>query len=247
MRRLVIGDIHGQFERMQEVLKLSSFDPEKDMLFPLGDFCDRGPKPIEVLNYIYSLPNCFPVLGNHDVYLMEYLTHTIPSFRLTSWISKNNGGWSTLRKVDDESYEWKRKVANRLLSTPFVRKVDDNIIVHGGISRELMENHTPEYFINKTRNDISDKEYLDYDEIVWDRSLIYESMEKEELSLPWKERIILGHTPILSNEKKPYISSKVIDVDTGSFVPMGSITVMDIDTLQYWQSTLPVEPVSEVV
>ena len=36
MRRLVIGDIHGQFERMLEVLKLSSFDPEKDMLFPLG-------------------------------------------------------------------------------------------------------------------------------------------------------------------------------------------------------------------
>ena len=106
MRRLIIGDIHGQYNRMIEVLNCAHFNPEEDELYPLGDFCDRGPKPVEVLDYIYSLPHCYPVLGNHDVYLMEYLTHTIPVFRLNSWITKNNGGWNTLKTVDNQSYEW---------------------------------------------------------------------------------------------------------------------------------------------
>ena len=245
MRRLIIGDIHGQYNRMIEVLNCAHFNPEEDELYPLGDFCDRGPKPVEVLDYIYSLPHCYPVLGNHDVYLMEYLTHTIPVFRLNSWITKNNGGWNTLKTVDNQSYEWQKRVIDKLLSTPFVRRADDNIILHGGISIELMETYTPEDFIDKTRKDITDKEYMEiYDEIVWDRSLIKDSMEKGEIDLPWRYRFIVGHTPIRNNGRKPYISSSIIDVDTASFDPSGSITVMDIDTLEYWQSTLPVETVS---
>ena len=108
-----------------------------------------------------------------------------------------------------------------------------------------METYTPEDFIDKTRKDITDKEYMEiYDEIVWDRSLIKDSMEKGEIDLPWRYRFIVGHTPIRNNGRKPYISSSIIDVDTASFDPSGSITVMDIDTLEYWQSTLPVETVS---
>ena len=42
-------------------------------------------------------------------------------------------------------------------------------------------------------------------------------------------------------------STAIIDVDTASFDPSGSITVMDIDTLEYWQSTLPVETVSNIL
>ncbi|MCI7605795.1 MAG: fructose-bisphosphatase class III [Spirochaetales bacterium] len=171
MRRLIIGDIHGQYNRMIDALSRSHYNPEKDELYPLGDFCDRGPNPIKVLDYIYSLPNCHPVIGNHDLYLMEYLSHTIPSYRLDNWLRQRNGGLITLKDVDKQSIEWQQNVLNRLLSTPFVRMLDSNIIVHGGISIELMNNHTPIDFINKTSSDISKKEYTDvYDELVWDEA-----------------------------------------------------------------------------
>ena len=102
---------------------------------------------------------------------MEYLSHTIPSYRLDNWLRQRNGGLITLKEVDKQSIEWQQNVLNRLLSTPFVRMLDSNIIVHGGISIELMNNHTPIDFINKTSSDISKKEYTDvYDELVWDEA-----------------------------------------------------------------------------
>ena len=243
MRRLIIGDIHGQYNRMIDVLNRSHYDPDKDELYPVGDFCDRGPRPVEVLDFIYSLPNCHPVIGNHDLYLMEYLSHTIPSYRLDNWLRQRNGGWITLKEVDKQSIKWQNKVLDRLMSTPFVRMVDSNIIVHGGFSIEMMENHNPVYYTGKSSKDISKEEYINiFHEIAWDRTLIYSSKEeKEDLSIPWSNRFFLGHTPIINEDHKPYITSSIIDIDTGSFVSQGAITVIDVDTLEYWHSTVPVE------
>lgn len=96
MRRLIIGDIHGQYNRMIDVLNRSHYNHKKDELYPVGDFCDRGPNPIKVLDYIYSLPNCHTILGNPDLYLMEYLSHIIPSCRLDNWLRQRNDGLITL-------------------------------------------------------------------------------------------------------------------------------------------------------
>ena len=59
---------------MIDALSRSHYNPKKDELYPFGDFCDRVPNPIKVLGYIYSLPNCHPVIGNHDLYLICFLT-----------------------------------------------------------------------------------------------------------------------------------------------------------------------------
>lgn len=129
------------------------------------------------------------------------------------------------------------------MSTPFLRMVDSNIIANGGFSKEMMENHNPVYYTGKSSKDISKEEYINiFHEIAWDRTLIYSSKEeKEDLSIPWSNKFLLGHTPIINEDHKPYITSSIIDVDTSSFVSQGAITVIYVDTLEYWHSTVPVE------
>ena len=46
---------------------------ENDILFSTGDLADRGEESVSVLRFLLSLANFFPVLGNHDKYLLSYL------------------------------------------------------------------------------------------------------------------------------------------------------------------------------
>ncbi|MDT3389758.1 MAG: fructose-bisphosphatase class III [bacterium] len=72
-RNLVIGDIHAMYDRLVSVLSAAGFDPQEDTLYAVGDFCDRGPEPINVLDYLMGLPHFLPVVGNHDMWLYEFL------------------------------------------------------------------------------------------------------------------------------------------------------------------------------
>jgi bis(5'-nucleosyl)-tetraphosphatase (symmetrical) len=62
-----IGDVHGCYDELQELLKLVSFDSKKDELIFTGDILGRGPKPLQVIQFIRQLGNkAHCVLGNHD-------------------------------------------------------------------------------------------------------------------------------------------------------------------------------------
>ena len=41
-RLLVMGDVHGQFEKLQKVLSLCDYHPATDRLILLGDYVERG-------------------------------------------------------------------------------------------------------------------------------------------------------------------------------------------------------------
>ena len=72
-RRLVVGDIHGCMKQLEAVLSKSSFDPGRDTLHALGDFCDRGHENLAVIEFLMSLDGLVAVAGNHDMFLMDYL------------------------------------------------------------------------------------------------------------------------------------------------------------------------------
>lgn len=61
-----MSDIHGCFDDMIHMLKLVDFS-EKDTLILAGDYIDRGPKSIEMLQWIASAPdNVILLMGNHE-------------------------------------------------------------------------------------------------------------------------------------------------------------------------------------
>ena len=148
MRRLVIGDVHGEYNRMIDVLEKCGFDPKQDELYSTGNFCDRDPKPVEVLDYLYALPRFFPVVGNHDLWLLRYLQKRISYDDYRFWIDCNYGD-VTQRTVYAQSDEWKRAVIDRIESAPFVRRIDDTLIVHGGIGDYVRAQMDSERFIKR--------------------------------------------------------------------------------------------------
>ncbi|AUJ58707.1 symmetrical bis(5'-nucleosyl)-tetraphosphatase [Coxiella-like endosymbiont of Amblyomma americanum] len=70
MSTYVIGDVHGCFRELIELLDLVHFDSVKDRLYFVGDIVNRGPNSLEVLRFIKSLHTPIVVLGNHDLLLL---------------------------------------------------------------------------------------------------------------------------------------------------------------------------------
>jgi len=66
-----IGDIQGCYDSLQLLLEKIDFDPKNDTLWLAGDLVNRGPKSLEVLEYLYSIKEqVVIVLGNHDIALI---------------------------------------------------------------------------------------------------------------------------------------------------------------------------------
>ena len=66
-----IGDIQGCFDSLEKLLKKIDFNPNRDNLWFVGDLVNRGPKGLEVLDYLYSIKDSIKVvLGNHDIALI---------------------------------------------------------------------------------------------------------------------------------------------------------------------------------
>ena len=98
----VIGDVHGCYEQLMQLLEIIAYDPDKDCLWFTGDFMNRGPFSLEVLRFVSSLtikPKI--VLGNHDL-------HFLASFFLNKNVSKKNTIYYQLISAPDihEIIDW---------------------------------------------------------------------------------------------------------------------------------------------
>jgi serine/threonine protein phosphatase 1 len=65
MQRLIIGDIHGCWSELQELLDKADL-ANGDQVIALGDFVDRGPDSPRVLNFFRKQPNTRAIQGNHE-------------------------------------------------------------------------------------------------------------------------------------------------------------------------------------
>ncbi len=74
MKRYVIGDIHGRYKALKEVLKKSNFNYDTDKLIVLGDVVDGGVNTYEVVEELLKIKNLIYILGNHDVFLLIILS-----------------------------------------------------------------------------------------------------------------------------------------------------------------------------
>jgi len=125
MASYVIGDVHGCYNELCELLDKINYRPVKDRLFFTGDLVGRGTQPLAVLRKIKELPNSQLVLGNHDLHLIAlYLgapkATAHPDASLTEILSAADG----LELID-----WLRYQPLALYDSRH-----DFILVHAGIS-----------------------------------------------------------------------------------------------------------------
>ena len=77
MRTIIIGDIHGCYVELQQLLDKVRFDINHDRLVLLGDLMDRGPSSYEVLNLAKRLRNTMKdrlviLRGSHEYMLLNH-------------------------------------------------------------------------------------------------------------------------------------------------------------------------------
>jgi serine/threonine protein phosphatase 1 len=198
------------------VLTLSKFDYELDELVVLGDVADGGYNTYEVVEELLKIKNLVLILGNHDEW---FINHIRTGWAEDIWLLQ--GGNHTIESY--KRFNMNFPVTHQMFfnKAKFYHVEDNMLFVHGG--------YDPKKALDK-----QDKEYL-----LWDRSII--ERFKNGLKSKFK-KVFVGHTTTqLYSHDNPmgFISGESIlwMLDTGAGWN-GRLSIMNIDTEEYWQSDL---------
>jgi serine/threonine protein phosphatase 1 len=245
-RILTIADIHGGLKALIQVLERSQYNPKQDKLIFLGDFCDGWGQTSELIEYLIELKkensDIIFLKGNHDEWTREWII-----FGIGANIWKTQGGLATIESYTNTGYvnkESHREFFNKLENY----YIDDQnrAFVHGGFTSHRGLGHEP-YQSN----------YY-WDRTLWEGALASKgSWDNNPDLIPYMmkrlskhKEIYIGHTSTtMWNYKNGFIEGGTIgtkvttpinacnvwNLDTGAGWG-GKLTIMDIDTKEFWQS-----------
>ncbi|MFH1462856.1 MAG: metallophosphoesterase family protein [Pseudomonadota bacterium] len=96
---LIVGDIHGCLEELQDLLTLAGL-PAEGWLVSAGDFVDRGPSGLEVARFLRERPNTLAIRGNHE---RKHVSSARGKVRpaLSQRITREQGGEARYRELID--------------------------------------------------------------------------------------------------------------------------------------------------
>jgi len=211
--RYVISDIHGCFKTFRRLVEKVIKMNKSDQLFLLGDYVDRGPSTMAVLDYIIELIelgyNIFPLRGNHENDLLEYAKGE-PRFLL----------WHLSKNKYPEIVQ-NGRIGDKYLSffegLPYYYELDDYVLVHAGFDFKL------------------EKPFENKSAMLWLRDF---NPTEEQL---FGKSVIHGHDPVYMNVIIDHIERKSVRIplDNGaSFVgkhkiydtsQLGNLCAFDLD------------------
>lgn len=90
-RILVIGDVHGQFELLSEMLSNMRYNADNDVLVSVGDLINKGPDSLACAEFFLSHPRRYIALGNHEKNLLAYAYK--PTMQNECRMLQNGGAW----------------------------------------------------------------------------------------------------------------------------------------------------------
>ncbi len=217
-RVLVLGDIHGELDKLNQVLQRAGYK-EEDLVIQIGDLVDRGPEPLECMYRIGELKHRILIKGNHDQAFEHYI-------RTGKDLLGGHGANGTAITI----YKWKmagpmaQDYVRRFLHEQREYYIDSKhrLFVHGGFNRN--------YPIAE----------VDVHDFMWDRKLVNKSMsctgDQKLAHVDNFKEIFIGHTPTTYWDiTTPISRGGVTNVDTGCGKG-GKLTIMDVNTKEFWQS-----------
>jgi len=217
MATWAIGDIHGQYEALLQVLERSHFDRGKDTLISLGDLIDRGPNPFACILTLLDIPQRIAIRGNHDENFLHYIDTGVDRFHGENGMKETVRLWKQLGEEQQEAV-----TAFFRSQVPYFKDDTDRIYTHGGFDpTKTLAEQDPEIFA--------------WDRRLWERAYGSAS-EKLGLAEPFS-LVFIGHTPTLKFEGNlPIFRAGIWNLDTGAAYEGGRLTMMNVETEAYVQS-----------
>lgn len=247
-RTLVVADIHGNHKALLQVLQRSNFDYKNDTLIQLGDVVDGHSESFEVVEELLKIKNLIAIKGNHDDWFDQWIKSGINPANWQqgqkatglSYLkhSRPDQAWYTVDPVTYNKFVInikpsdvpKKHIKFFDKQLPYYRDEENNLFIHGGFNRH--------FYL---------KEQMDYtfwwDRDLWYAALSYDNVSAEEsLDRPsfrmienFKE-VFIGHTTTeMWKTTEPMNAANIWNLDTGAGM-YGKLTIMDVNTKEYWQS-----------
>ena len=221
IKTCVIGDIHGHYKQLIELLDLLEYnhniDFESDRLIFLGDYVDGGPDTYQVIEQLIYFKKTYPhwifLYGNHEDLLLDAYNPQHPIYH-DYYLWYNQGGKATLdsysREITSDPYEASLVGMSNAIPSEHLEffltlqayyEDEKYFYVHGGINpgMTIEENKS-----STSRYDMS-----------WMREPFISS------NYDWGKKIIFGHTCDYKGEYQkqgipfcPIIRENKIGIDT---------------------------------
>lgn len=199
-RDFFVGDIHGQYQLLEEAMRRVAFSRADDRLFSVGDLVDRGADSLDCLLLAFQ-PWFHAVRGNHEELARNALREGEGSSAWALWMI-NGGGWVVESGVD----EARRVLEEALRYLPHAREV-----AIGGKRVGMVHAEPP--------TDWSRIEVADPEALVWGRSRIQRG---DETPVAGIDAVVVGHTIV----ERPLTLGNIHYIDTGAFCT-GRLTLVD--------------------
>lgn len=233
MRTLVIGDIHGAYRALEQVLSRAKYDPASDRLISVGDLCDGWPDVSQVLDFFIKCDGqVFCLMGNHDKWTLKWMRSGI-----IDPAHLHQGGKATILSLEEAPPIRFRIYQKFLESLEYFYKQE----IDGG-TRYYVHAGIPLGYLGSSL----DNKGL-YHDLVWDREMITLAARglvrpSDFVALRAKE-IFIGHTPVQHfdhSNTEPTNYDGIWNIDTGAGWAriQGKLTIMNVDTKEFWQSDL---------
>ena len=230
MKKFVIGDIHGGLKALLQVLKKINCDENYTLIF-LGDYVDGWSESPAVLDFLIELQKkqpCIFIRGNHDELLLDWLLGNNENIDEKLWFQ--HGGEATVLSYQNINAETKEKHIQFLQSLQdYYLDNENRLFIHAGFTNMKGVEH--EYF----------KPLFYWDRTLWETALAIDNqLSKDAITYPLRlkiyNEIFIGHTPVTKiDETIPVNKACIWNVDTGAAFK-GKLTIMDVDTKEFWQS-----------
>lgn len=229
MRTFVIGDIHGGYKALVQLMNKINLEPDDRFIF-MGDLVDGWSESAQVIQYLLEFSdhyNCIFIKGNHDEWCERWLRND-----WTSEIWLKNGGQETVDSYSKFSQEIKQHHLNFLSNmVDYYIDENNNLFIHAGFT-----NH------NGPEKEFYKSNFM-WDRTLWETALsidpslqTYSPYYPQRLKL-FKE-IFIGHTPTTNYNSIdfPMHRANVWNVDTGAAFK-GKISCLQVENKSYIQSS----------
>jgi serine/threonine protein phosphatase 1 len=167
-RTIVIGDIHGCYDELEDMLAQVQFGPD-DRLISVGDLITKGPKNREVLDLFMSDPRFSAVMGNHDLALRR------------KWNGEKVKLKDSQKPANKELKKDKERYLKFLNSLPFIIDLGTHLVVHAGL-RPGVALHS------QTSEDLTELRSMGKDRAARDGTPWYDVYDGEKV-------VLFGHWP----------------------------------------------------
>lgn len=220
-RDFIVGDIHGNFTKLQAKLDAIGFNPDGgDRLFSVGDLVDRGQECDDSIEWLRK-PWFFAVAGNHEDMAIRW-----PNGNMDAGNYIANGGAWNVTKTRDESLAFSDAFSELPIAIELETSHGLVGIVHAGCPSDSWNE-----FIRLLEDETLSKNKRSsvIDAAQWDRSRIEAHLNNYAMQHVRDARaVVVGHTPLM----KPTWCANVLHIDTAGWHPSGAgFTVINAETL----------------